>query len=472
METSEKLIERTRPRLACEIYDQPTMEQQAWLLINSRDQIEHDRWEQEPSINARTALFEALTAKGHLSRIEFNEPPELTNQRTLQRLINGWADSLPDWEKQRRFSEIVEELTIHEVYEDIKAGLLPEDTIIITISNFPQGVSEQEATQNGYGVLNQKGMTRTTAFEDEFRVLEQASRSNSNDGSAERFFSAQGLVAEQGANQLLANQIIATKRDFPDGVVSIQQILDSYSGPNVIYGENRHQMDFNVPEYYELRDISAQRELQAESFIKILENYERQLNISYNAGHINYDQKLSALYIKRKELVAQICLLCPDYAKDAMGERSAEYIKQASYAMAAGNDSAGMQHMEMAVSVADSRAGAVCGGSGLESNDINNNSNSDVKLIYLEAKEERKNWKWARGVCVVKECPSRPVKTEVGPCSVCRNCQNIFDKGDTPKQIYKVLGFLDILFESLAEFNRKYDAEQAEKKANKSKLAA
>jgi hypothetical protein len=44
---------------------------------------------------------------------------------------------------------------------------------------------------------------------------------------------------------------------------------------------------------------------------------------------------------------------------------------------------------------------------------------------------ERGNRKWKIGTCQVKACPS-PKPTEVGPCSVCKHCQAIFDAGGDP----------------------------------------
>ena len=47
--------------------------------------------------------------------------------------------------------------------------------------------------------------------------------------------------------------------------------------------------------------------------------------------------------------------------------------------------------------------------------------------------EKGKNsWKWKQGICVVKSCPTRPGKTMVGPCSVCKHCQSLFDAGKDP----------------------------------------
>ncbi|MBX4197332.1 hypothetical protein KW801_02110 [Candidatus Saccharibacteria bacterium] len=446
METKERSLEATRPKLASELYDHSSLEQMAWSLIESRQGLEHDHWQQEPEINARTAIFEELTAKGHLSRIEFDETPDVINGRTLQRLINGWSDSLPPWEKERRFLEIVEELISHRVWQDIKTGRLPEDAFVITISNFPDNAPAIEASQVGYGILNKKGMVRTTSFENDTRTVEQVSRSNSDDFSAMRFFSGNGLVLRKVSSPgFLSSQIIASKADFPDGVVDIQRALDSFAGPNIIYGEDKSQIDLTVPDYDNLREVSWAREDQVESSIKKLADFERQLDIDYKQGLMSYNDKLSAINARRKELVNEICLLDPTYAKDARGEATVEHFEQAALAMAAGNDAAGIAHLESALSVADSRAGAVCGGNGLTTV-VDNNQPTEAKRLFLEAKNERKNWKWKKGVCLVKECPTRPAKIKVGPCSVCEKCQGLYDDGKDPKSVYNISGFLGWLF--------------------------
>ena len=62
-------------------------------------------------------------------------------------------------------------------------------------------------------------------------------------------------------------------------------------------------------------------------------------------------------------------------------------------------------------------------------------------LLGEAGKDENpeENWsdstkrKWKKGVCQVKACGS-PKPTEVGPCSVCKSCQKVFDEGGDPTQ--------------------------------------
>ncbi|MBI2285664.1 hypothetical protein HYU82_02480 [Candidatus Saccharibacteria bacterium] len=463
MEREAQTIETRQTQLASELYDRGELELRAWKLIQNRERIEHDSWEREPEINARTAIFEELTAKGHLSRVEFEEQPDQVNTRALRRLINAWSDRLPGWEQERRFHEIVEELTVQQVWEDIKSGNLPEDTVVITISNFPeQATSGKEARNNGYRTLNCKGMVRTTEFTGGRRVIEQVSRSNSNDQSSRYFFAANGLYVEESSSvAFLSSQVIATKRNFPDGVVDVQRALDSFVGPNILYGEDRYQLESHVPEYEDLRAVSAERETQADSHIQRLAGFEEHLNIVYKQGKLNYSQKQRLIYQERKRIVDEICLLDPSYAKDARGEISAKYFKQAGLAVAAGDDASAINYLESALRSADPDAGVVCGGDGIEQ--IEDATKQEAEQLLLKAKEARKNWKWKSGVCAVKECPTRPQKVKVGPCSVCRKCQKIFDNGDKPKTVYGALGLLDILLEAFMQSKSEKESEKLKK---------
>lgn len=45
-------------------------------------------------------------------------------------------------------------------------------------------------------------------------------------------------------------------------------------------------------------------------------------------------------------------------------------------------------------------------------------------------------WRWKAGICRVANCPTRPARTKVGPCSVCRRCQKEFDHGHNPAERY------------------------------------
>jgi hypothetical protein len=203
--------------------------------------------------------------------------------------------------------------------------------------------------------------------------------------------------------------------------------------------------------------------------------------LRYKKGEITYNQKQSLIYEERTKIVNEICLLDPDYARDARGELSAKYYKKAALAMAAGDDAAGMEAFASAINTADERASVVCGGNGF---DEQQNASPEAKAMYSSAKANRKNWIWKKGKCQVDECPTRKQKDQikVGPCNVCAGCQNLFDKkmslnainnfyrknapGEKGEKKEGLIGALEILTADLARLSRiSREKEEAKKRA-------
>ncbi len=73
---------------------------------------------------------------------------------------------------------------------------------------------------------------------------------------------------------------------------------------------------------------------------------------------------------------------------------------------------------------------------GLEGND---DEIANIDTVDGQGSETAITWKWKRGMCRIEACAS-PKPTEVGPCSVCRNCQHMFDRGQDPTKLSKILG--------------------------------
>ena len=66
------------------------------------------------------------------------------------------------------------------------------------------------------------------------------------------------------------------------------------------------------------------------------------------------------------------------------------------------------------------------------------NEISELGSVYNRANSLKpEEWVWTSGKCVVENCPTKPSKTTVGPCSVCVGCQSIYDSGKDPKQLYR-----------------------------------
>lgn len=75
--------------------------------------------------------------------------------------------------------------------------------------------------------------------------------------------------------------------------------------------------------------------------------------------------------------------------------------------------------------------GSIRPGSGL-GDPTDNGPDSVRDKIFSDKAESKSSWKWKKGVCVVTKCSTRPGETEVGPCSICKDCQGKFDKGIDP----------------------------------------
>jgi hypothetical protein len=87
-------------------------------------------------------------------------------------------------------------------------------------------------------------------------------------------------------------------------------------------------------------------------------------------------------------------------------------------------DDINMVQMELQVKIARENISVSGGCPGQSANNFGGPPEGSESL-------DKKDWKWKKGRCVIKTCPS-PNPTEVGPCSVCRKCQNKFDKGEDP----------------------------------------
>lgn len=80
-----------------------------------------------------------------------------------------------------------------------------------------------------------------------------------------------------------------------------------------------------------------------------------------------------------------------------------------------------------------------CGGGFGASENILDNSPANIfaTIFGNESTEALKSWDWKPGLCRIENCPTSPRITKVGPCSICKICQNQFDKGRDPSKRYK-----------------------------------
>jgi hypothetical protein len=286
-------------------------------------------------------------------------------------------------------------------------------------------------------MLNHKGMLRSYSFEKDekgswIRVLEQVSRSNSNDLSTRRWFNENASAVPLNSTGGLSLQVLATQKRLPDGVVTFTEELDGIYGTDRLYGESQPS---NRSSYEDLRKESSEREEMLSKFSNLLYEKDSELKLLQKSGKITYQQRLHHFYKEIDEkLIPRILLNAPQFARDTYGEKSGALAEKASVYLAQGNDYMAQQTMELAFTTRDTQASTGCGGSGdnNEISEIISNPNDLVSNAISDAKDDKEDWTWTEGICQVEACKTRPGKTKVGPCSVCKHCQAEFDKGNDP----------------------------------------
>lgn len=414
--------------------DRAMVEEAARQLLAERTDVGFEYKTAQTYVDdARTALFEALTASGHLSRIEITGTLVEIHEQMITVLCNAYNQSLPGFEKERRYLELCEELTQQAIEVQITEGLLSKNTQIATISDIPSEIQSNTLTKLGYRGNNHKGMLRSrqlVAHNDGTytRVTEQISRSNSNGEETERFLLTHKVTA-QPVSQRPEARVLGTQliHEMEEGVVGLQRILDQYKGAGVRYGES---VNVGQIPYKDLREESARRERQAETYIEQLALYMRQLDMAEQTGVITSQRHTELLAIEIHRMLQAICVMCPEYAKDCFGEASAETYEVAA-SMAAAGDVAGASGY-----VADNsgREGIVilCGMS-ISSEEAKKGITPD-SLNWL-VRLGLETWQTRLGSCRVPECTS-PRLTEVGPCDVCTGqCEPLFNRGWSITQI-------------------------------------
>lgn len=420
------------------IVHRENIEARAQEIIAARDRIE-TQYKNKNTYrdDSRTLLFEALTASGHLSVVEVSGSLEEIHAMMLSVLLNAYSDTLPEHERRRRFQEICEELTRQEVEYGIVAGRIARNTQVATISDYISGgtLSEKSAISIGYRPKNKKGMVRSSYLKDNndgtyTRVIEQTSRSNADAIETKQFLEQEGIPVRMHRHADVAVLGTPFLHASEDGVVALHKRLDQHKGANIRHGEVSHDEQLD---YDELREESYQREQAAECFIDQLASFTERLDIGLASGSITKKRHTQLLKDEIHRILQAICVMDPGYAKDCFGEKvQASYSRASDYAARGAHDQAAhivatSEHLEETVSF--------CGMSITkeEAKTLGIEMNTLESLI----KSGTEKWNWKKGVCRVEECPTRPGKTDVGPCSVCRGCQHEFDKGGNPTKSYR-----------------------------------
>lgn len=425
-----EVMDNSDLRSADLLVDRSAIEIQATYLIAKRGDPEIGyKTEHTYQTDARTALFEALTASGHLSKVELSGSLDDIHRTMLNVHLNAYSDTLPEHEKARQYQELCEELTRQKV-ESLQAdGEAPADLQVATISDDPSsaGMSDEEAQELGYRPQNHKGMVRSSRLIIQpdgsyTRVTEQVSRSNSDAITSAQFFAANNIPTRahsQADVRVLGSQLL---HDMSEGVAGLQRRLDTFSGEGIRYGEQKNDKQIS---YELLAQESAAREAQAEVYISTLSDYMMRLDTLEASGEISKNQHTELLKTEIHRILQSICVMSPDYAVDCFGPEAAPGYYQASDRAMAG-DISGSANI-IVRNQANEQTVSLCGMSitNQKAKELGAEVDSLGRLIQLGLER----WGTKIGACRVPECiSSKP--TEVGPCDVCTGgCEPLFNRG-------------------------------------------
>ncbi|MFO0971657.1 MAG: hypothetical protein U0520_04925 [Candidatus Saccharimonadales bacterium] len=327
---------------ADDLVDRVQIEQQARELIENHAQIETSYKSHKTYLDdARTLLFEALTASGHLSVIETTGSLDEIHQTMLSVLLNAYSDRLPAHEQRRRFMEICEELTIQAVELRIATGELPGTLEVATISDFitEGAMSEKSAELIGYRPSNKKGMVRSSQLRDNgdgtfTRISQQASRSNSDPVRSSEFLIGAGMSlrpAEHADTSVLGTQLI---HEMSEGVVGLLKRLDRHHGAGIRYGEQAHA---EQSEYEDLQLESAERERVAQCYVEQLAGFTKRLDSLRDGGVVTAKEYQTQFKQEVANILRAICVMDPSYAVGCFGKKAAAGFMRASDLTAAGD---------------------------------------------------------------------------------------------------------------------------------------
>jgi|GEM_PF-4161258 len=377
--------------LADEVIDSEKIEAQARQLVETYTPTAKRLRQGEAVDNARSALFEALVASGHMSVIEIPGGIDEVHADVMTRLLNSYhREGIAEHERNRNFAEICEELRIKAVMDQIVQGDMPPSTKVVTVSDFAESLGS-DADKHGYRTANHKGMIRETSLTwrggEWVRVIKQISRSNAFAGETEDKFTRAGLkVQRPGVAKdvgILGSQLLSVRY----GALEVVRLLDRLNRNPILFGE---PVVGTSKSYDNLEERSKERESFMKPHIERLAAYEKALDKQLAEGKITVHEQ-QKLYIEQiRDHVRAICVRFPEYTKDALGEAVVADYENAHKYYASG-DSAGAAS---AVSGASARESAVvvCGGATDASQQTQSAQENSLRSILEKTMLREKKW--------------------------------------------------------------------------------
>jgi hypothetical protein len=292
-------------------------------------------------------------------------------------------------------------------------GLLPNTMVVV--SDFPPELMDKDNDVAGYNTERKPTMLRVIAAKEDGIKMFTQSLDGTDREALEDVYRSRGFEAQEGEllGQRMHEQLSDEEQEYlVDQLMGVyDRSLSGRHGGTWRAGRRQHNDLINTYDF-----VRNQQDL-VEAFV------ETKLKDSTAAEELRYS--LAAAMERRFSNRDQVNVV--------RGVSGAIYGQQNIWQemYRAGNQAK-----------AEGKTYSGCGISSKSSDEStgggdNSSGPSDLEDAGYGDEDKKENWKWKAGVCRVKECPTRPGKTKVGPCHVCVGCQHMFDKGRDPSAEYK-----------------------------------
>jgi hypothetical protein len=398
-------------------------------------------------INIGTAVTEACFKYDHVTKIamQLNENGELVQfgQTMSEFQFNAIAYRQNRHEKLQAVTRM-EALNGHCIEDLARDGRLKDYHYIVS-SLVPQDVPEKDLKQEGYFLNTLTFVTQATTENADGAIETQSGFSKGTAASEKASFATRvdrrfDIEAVSRVRQRLGLAPVATTEDALRGILVHKSVL-----PNGV-------VDFMRMIDEETAEIAGVPLKSADYYDKLIpKSLEREQSLAGTKQLVKEALLASAPQLRTPmEAVQRIWDLTKEFTVIAavdnhhidasiFGQETAHQINETRHFLSIGDAVSAQLALRHAVEVAvisGCGGGAGASGKGFKkgiTSKIKNRSESSDEDGEDEVNDtENEDWTWTRGQCRVDACPTRPGKTMVGPCAVCKRCQKMFDKGIDP----------------------------------------
>lgn len=396
-------------------------------------------------INIATAVTEACFKYDHITKVamRLNDSGDLMQfGQTMQEMhFNSIVY------RQNRHAKLqdvtkIEALNGHCIEDAARAGLL-KDYYFIADSLVPQDVPEKDLKDEGYFLNTLTFVTQATTAEDGVVTTESVFSKGTAAHESARFHKRIDkrfdLEAVSRVRQRLGLSPVTTTEEalrgifvhksmLPNGVIDYKRMIDeeahSVAGVSLKTDDYYEQLAPRSKEREE--SLERTKQLVKEALLEQARTLKTPMEAVQCIGDLVHEFTVISA-VDNHHIDAYI-----------FGKQAAQQIEETRYRMSIGDVVGAQLALREAVRVAvisfcgGGSAGRGANKGGSSKNKKSEKSSDENTEDEQDAMEQNEDWTWKRGICRVDSCPTRPGKTQVGPCAVCKRCQKMFDKGIDP----------------------------------------